>query len=32
MRYYSNKYEGVALCHDLNETELKLCHFVIVLK
>lgn len=32
MRYYSNKYKGVAFCHDLNETELKLCHFVIVLK
>lgn len=26
MRYYSNKYKGVAFCHDLNETELKLCH------
>ncbi len=31
-RYYSNKCKGVAFCHDLNETELKLCHFVIVLK
>lgn len=32
MMYYSNRYKGVAFCHDLNETELKLCHFVIVLK
>ena len=23
MRYYSNKYEGVAFWHDLNYTELK---------
>lgn len=30
--YYLDKYKGVAFCHNLNETELKLCHFVTVLK
>lgn len=30
-KYDSDTYNGVAFCHDLHETELNLCHFVIVL-
>lgn len=29
---YLDKYKDLAFCHNLNETELKLCHFFTVLK
>lgn len=29
---YLDKYKDLVFCHNLNETELKLCHFFTVLK